>query len=318
MSDMTGPPPPQDLSAFIGPLPASDPARMRRARLHQGWWRACVLNLPPGAHPKRPGDTLCSTLPDSAGAQGRNFLGPAAAELVERTLADRQAQTAGGLVDEHRLRTNLLSSQPLCFNFFSLLVDPVLGLAVARRLFADITGFHGLHFEYAPMPRGDFTDDNSAFDVAFEVSMGTRRGLIGVECKYTEPFSPTEYSRPRYEAIYQRSGGFLAPYEELRSRRFNQLFRNQLLAESMVLAGRHDFVKTALFCANDDAETLATGAEFRQRIRGDFAVFTFLDYLATLQKLDLAPEQRRDTMRLWARYMAFELSDAAQAEARRR
>jgi hypothetical protein len=306
-----------DLTTFIGPLPASDTARLRRARLHQGWWRACVLNLASGAHPQRQGETLCSTLPVVEGARGRNFLGPAALELVEHTLAARRAQTSGGLVDEHRLRTNLLSSQPLCFNFFSLLVDPQLGLAVSRHLFPDITGFHGLRFEYAPTPRSDFTDDNSAFDVAFEVSIGERRGLIGVECKYTEPFSPTEYTSARYEDIYRRSGRFIAPYDELRSRRFNQLFRNQLLAESMVLAGRHDFVKTALFCADDDAETLATGREFRQRIHGDFAVFTFLDYLATLQKLDLTAAQRQDTMRLWARYMAFELSDGAQAQSRR-
>lgn len=90
-------------------------------------------------------------------------------------------------MEEERLFNNLLSSQPLCFNFFGeLSADPAFGLAVLKSYYPELTKLRRVIFEYAPAE--NYTEDHSAFDVAFEVESGDKLGLIGWECKYTARF----------------------------------------------------------------------------------------------------------------------------------
>ena len=92
-------------------------------------------------------------------------------------------------------------------------------------------------FEYAPTER--YTDDNSAFDIAFEVKIGNQHGLIGLECKYTDSFSTKEYDKPAYQDIYHKSSSFAANYDELKASKYNQLFRNQLIAEALIQKNKY-------------------------------------------------------------------------------
>lgn len=39
-----------------------------------------------------------------------------------------------------------------------------------------------------------------------------------------------------------------------------------------------------------------------------------LEYLTAIQRQDIAVRQRQESMMLWARYIAYELSDAAASE----
>ncbi len=98
------------------------------ARFLQALWRE-DRGLAIGTHvnrrePHRP-RRLGSRISTAAGALGANFLHPDIVPVVTRALAYREP---GAAYDVDRLKTNLLSSQPLAFNLFGPLTrDP--GLA---------------------------------------------------------------------------------------------------------------------------------------------------------------------------------------------
>lgn len=275
-----------------------------------------VLGLPPGPHPKSKGELVCNTLPDISPA-GSNFLNEKVREAIERTLDERSGGGAG-MIEEERLNRNLLSSQPLCFNFFGpLMVDLELANKIIRALWPDVEAVNAVHFEYAPssVPR----PDNSAFDVALEVTIEGQHALLGLECKYTDSFSTTEYDKPEYRALYEGSAFFAAPYEQFKATGFNQLFRGQLLAERLLREGRFRIVRTGLFCHEMDSSAIETGRAFQTMLnRGDlaFRITTYADFISAAQSAPLSWEERQWTMLLWARYSALQMSDAVEHELR--
>lgn len=298
------------LSKKIGSIPSSDSKNLKRERIHQGWWRTFVLNLEQGEHPHNKDQLICSTIPQSEELKGFNFITTEISEIAELAIKKHKDNKYGGLIDEKRLRTNLLSSQPLCINFFGFLEqNKNIGLAVAKYLYPEITDFHGVQFEYAPAPKKLYTNDNSAFDVALFVSAGDKNGIIGIECKYTEQFSQQEYSTDRYHEIYENSNIFTESYEVLKGKRFNQLFRNQLLAESITQSNQFDFAKTALFYSHRDQETIQIARDYKKSLTDGFAIINHFEFIELLQKMDLTQSQREYTMMLWARYIAHQLSD---------
>jgi len=296
------------LLALVGPTP-DDRGWVRRMRLHQGWWRACVLGVPPGPHPQDASRRICNTIDDGE-TSGSGFIHPWAEAAARRAITDR-ASGGRGMLLEDRFFNNLLSSQPLAVNHFALFrQSPELALAVMRLFFPDLKAVKAVHFEHAPAER--YSDDNSAFDVALEVESARGSGLIGIECKYTDSFSATEYKKAAYADLHARSGAFQASYVELCGPRFNQLFRNQLVAEGLVLNGHHDFVDTVLFCSHLDEPAVETGRKFAKHLTlpQRFQVITYRDFIQHAQRADLTWEEREYVMMLWARYSAVALSGA--------
>lgn len=121
------------------------------ARLLQALWRE-DRNLPIGYHVTQDGKRrkLGSRVSYVAGRAGANFLTPAIAALVQREVIYREV---GAFIDEQRLRTNLLSSMPLCFN----LLGPLkLNLSLAMRVLhlacptLDILRVSSVRFEHSP------------------------------------------------------------------------------------------------------------------------------------------------------------------------
>jgi hypothetical protein len=92
-------------------------------------------------------------LKESAGLS--NFISKEIGTLALKAAADHSAlREKSGIIEIERLRTNLLSSQPLCFNFFGLIsLDHELGLKVVQSFYPEISAFHGVFFEYAPIPK---------------------------------------------------------------------------------------------------------------------------------------------------------------------
>lgn len=300
-----------ELRSVVGILPESDSAFRHRERFHQGWWRAFVLAEQQGPHPLKSEQSVCSMIDCGEGSK-KNFLSKGILDAVLQTITERQ-DSGRGLLEEKRLFNNLLSSQPLCFNFFGELKSNMgLALEVLQQFWPDLTGVRNITFEYAPAVR--FTDDNSAFDVAFEVSAGDLKGMVGMECKYTDSFSKQEYNRKAYHDIYERSGAdvFNKEYKEYASPRFNQLFRNQLIAEAMILEGQCDFAYTGLFCHYNDESALMTGTEFQSMLKDGerrFKVITYKDFIEAFQRLPISWQMRELSMKLWARYCGTFLSD---------
>ena len=308
-----------ELTRLIGSVPSDADAFRHRMRLHQGWWRAFVLGMRPGPRPAAPNATACNILPRGVKTSSA-FLDDAAIAAIQDTIIERQCQEgrggkARGMIDEQRLFGNLLSSQPLCFNFFGQLkTDPHFASDVLQRLIDGVKLSTAVRFEFAPPE--NFTEDNSAFDVAFQFeTTDGKKGLFGLECKFTDTFSAKKYDRRAYQRIFaENRETFSKPYESYLTSRYNQLFRNQLIAESMVQNRLADTVTTGLFCHPDDVGAQQIGKEFQGMLRDGvnrFRVITYMDYISLLQRMDLSCERREWTMLLWARYMGVCLSEVA-------
>ncbi|TVQ06169.1 MAG: hypothetical protein EA359_01510 [Balneolaceae bacterium] len=298
----------QKLLNRFGIIP-NDTGIKRRLRIHQGWWRMNVLNEEPGTHPMDTKKNVCNTI-NNGDINRKNFLTPNTIKAVESTIAERQI-TGAGLLEQDRLYNNLLSSQPLCFNFFGeLKADTNFGLKVLQNWWPDLTALKKVIFEYAPEER--YTADNSAFDIAFEVAIGNKSGLIGLECKYTDTFSSTVYDKTAYLNIFEQSNSFNSTYDDLKASKYNQLFRNQLLAEALLQNKIYDFVKTGLFCYQQDISAIKTAQELQKMLTDpdSFNVITYSDFIEKVQRLDLDWEKREWCMLLWARYCGTVLSDA--------
>jgi hypothetical protein len=291
---------------LLGPLP-NEVGFRKQMRIHQAWWRACVLAEKPGFHPYRNREKIGSTILDGD-RTGKNFLSENILNSVKKTIEERDVFGAGMLAED-RLFNNLLSSQPLCFNFFGeLMMDSGLALQILRCFYPNLTGVTRVIFEFAP--KENYTKDNSAFDVAFEVMQNDKLGLIGLECKYTDSFSHKEYDKEEYRSIFQESTNFSDEYDTYKSTRYNQLFRNQLIAEALKQNQRYEFVYTGLFCHHEDVQALKIGVDFRKMlvVKTSFQVITYKEYIEKVMQLPLRWEIRELIMMLWVRYCGMQLS----------
>lgn len=298
-----------ELLRIIGSFP-SESAFKTRMRFHQGWWRACVLVEEEGNRPHNPNEKVCNTLINGELSK-KNFLSQNINLAVEQTIKERRL-AKNGIIAEDRLFNNLLSSQPLCFNFFGEFKNDLkYALLVIRQFWPEIQEVRKVIFEFAPLE--NYSKDNSAFDVAFEVRIGKKLGLIGLECKYTDTFSKTEYDRKEYRQIFSNAkGAFLADYEAYIAAEYNQLFRNEILAEGLIQNGQYDFVYTGLFCHPEDDGAIKTGEKFQAMLnRNDksFKVITYMEFIEKMQQLDISWEHRELSMLLWVRYCGMKLSE---------
>ena len=103
-------------------------------RLQQSWWRQECCGIPdagplypppkPGRKPRRYNPLVASMLPESTTGFAPNLMWDEVVDSYRGAKADLSA--AAGIIYEDRLRRNLLSSQPLCFNIFGYLgkVEP--------------------------------------------------------------------------------------------------------------------------------------------------------------------------------------------------
>lgn len=301
-----------ELKKLIGTLP-SEIGFIKRMRFHQGWWRAFVLAEEEGNNPIRKEEVVCNTILNGQ-ANGKNFLSANILEAVFQTIQERQA-VRSGIINKDRLFNNLLSSQPLCFNFFGeLKIDTNFALRVLQQFWPELTEVKRVIFEFAPVE--NYTNDNSAFDVAFEVMIDSQVGLVGLECKYTDTFSQTEYDKAEYRNIFKKDNGnvFDVGYDEIKAARFNQLFRNQLIAAGLVQNGHYHFIFTGLFCHQDDKSALQVGKEFQHLLKDGnkiFRVISYQEYIEKVQQLELSWKQRELIMLLWVRYCGITLSAQA-------
>lgn len=223
-----------DVTIDLGPQYSGDDRLTARMRFHQSWWRARRLNVPAGTDAS--GNTYGNLLTPAYGDAGLNFLTPA----IHHTVRERILSGPG--VEPTRCTRNLLSSQPMAFNMFGpLRADPTLAALLLDPLLPGGVLAASVHFEYAP-PRRDHLTDATSCDVA--VRYTTRDGkpaFAGVECKLTEPFSqavygadPADKRTATYRAVARRSTVWNDPEDpRLADRKWNQLWRNHLLVESI-------------------------------------------------------------------------------------
>jgi hypothetical protein len=219
--------------------------RFRSAgRLLQALWREDRA-LPIGSYVNEHGKRrkLGSRIAEAAGKAGGNFLTPEIAYTARREAAYREV---GALIDAERLATNLLSSMPLTFNLLAPWGHtPERASSYLIELLPAFTGSAlQLLFEHSP-GRGNpkFTGDYTAFDalIRYTDSQG-RNGFVAFEIKYSESMrEPMPELKPCHAELSESSGLFTEPAAAaLRANPLQQLWREHLLAQSMIDNGLYD------------------------------------------------------------------------------
>jgi len=296
---------------------------INQCRSHQDWWRQYVLNEEKGYHrnKKTNEEIPVGNRINNGEKFGQNFLSDEIRTEVKSAIENPH----GGIIETKRLYNNLLSSQPLAFNFFGFFnANRQVALSFLQTIKPDIINVEEIVFEFAPESSGD----NSAFDFGFIVNTSDTRGFIGFECKYTDTFSYKRIAKPKEKSFYYGEVGdknydnYYKIYTENRDRlpdeyssyvmykQFNQLFRNELLGIQLKPEYKFDFIITGLFCHHYDTSAVQTGKLFQLKIGNgnDFIVMTYADYFDKIQKLNLSWELRELVMELWARYCGLKLS----------
>jgi hypothetical protein len=209
---------------------ASDSRRTAKYRLLQSWYREHVLHARYGTYLDRAKLALpCGSLlhlEDVQQRNGLNFLSDDAAryagERAPKVITDH------GTLELGRLRHNMLSSMPMCFSIFGhLRARPDRSLALVRELF-DRHAIAVVDMECEWKPSHNPLGDRTAFDAIIVTERADgRRHLIGIETKYTESFSVTEYTSSVYEQLHDRSRWFRPDSSaSLIGGATNQLWRN--------------------------------------------------------------------------------------------
>lgn len=225
-------------------------SRWRRGyRLLQGWYRETQLKLPAGAvDAERPERYVVSMLPLSIlddpdpGVRATAFFGDEVLlDLVERRLG---RDDWGGLIQEDRLRRNLLTSQGACFNIIGALDvhghHDVLATWL-RRLGADADHVIEVRIEFAPNRRAHF-GGGSAFDawIHYRTADGAD-AFCALETKYAEALTDQRLGPPRQpyvDWIAQPQNGWRpAALSRCDTPLLGQMWLNTLLAQSLRTKG---------------------------------------------------------------------------------
>ena len=236
--------------------PSGEASRIARYRRLQSWYREVQLGAAAGPYPTRkvdgveqPSDKLglgsLLRAEDVAAQPDLNFIDPAAFQHARRRMDEVPGEN--GSLEAGRLQHNLLSSMPLCFNLFGALgaVDrrPAF-LALFKHLFDPAaTSITEVICEWAPTEVQGNLKDRTAFDAVVFYERSDGAAFMGIETKYTEPFSQKNSvleSKPRYEEVTRSSGWFHDPEgacERLNTPKANQLWRNLILAGALDIGG---------------------------------------------------------------------------------
>ncbi len=243
------------------------------ARFLQALWRE-DRGLAIGTHidrrePHRP-RRLGSRISTAAGALGANFIHPDIVPVVTRALAYREP---GAAYDVDRLRTNLLSSQPLAFNLFGPLArDLALATRFVAKLFpGTLTRVHDILFEHSP-GRSDhrFTADRTAYDVVLRGRDATgARALLCIEIKYSEAgHEPAPPPHPRHAEIARTTPGLFVDPDDptLTGPACQQLYRQHCLASAMLTAGLADTATLAFIAPTHNQLAHAAATAYTRQL----------------------------------------------------
>lgn len=288
----------------------SDSVFQRRARLLQALWREAE-GLPVGLHREAPlGSRLAMP---RAEERLENYLTPVIRNVVKREVLD-STRSAGKLFARPRIFNDLLSSQPLCFNLFAELGEDLeLATRVLRRLVRTGVGkVNAIEFEWSP-GRGDerYTGDKSAFDVFVRYNDEAGKPcFVGIEVKYHENLQDTAARlRPRYEEVAQSMDVFdKERLVELRAKPLQQVWRDHLLAGSMLATGEWSRGEFVFLYPRDNERCQAVVTRYAECLTDDgtFAAWTLEGVVDAI---------RGETDDAWvdafcSRYLAFDRVDA--------
>jgi hypothetical protein len=215
----------------------SDGSWQARLRRHQAWWRQERLGL--GAGPIRPdGRLVASMLPVDVGFEP-NLMTPEAVAAATTAITSLESEKRPGLIQLDRLKRNLLSSQPMCFNLLGhLSATPDALLQWVQSISARATDVREVRLEWAPAD----SFSRSAFDAFVTYSLpGGAAGFVGVECKYAEDLSKAQPkpAAPKFHDATVTGAWLPKAAPALDKPRLRQFWYNQLLTQRVCATGQY-------------------------------------------------------------------------------
>jgi hypothetical protein len=172
--------------------------------------------------------------------KGENFLTEKIFNLVKEAVQNNSDKKK--VIQEPRIWTNLLSSQPMAFNMFGEFVSK---LEICKNVFNEIyperriNEIKRIEFEYSPARKSlKYTNDSSAFDVFIEyLNNDNDKCFFGIEVKYAENLNDKPSSHKKeYEEVAHMSNIFkLDKFESLKEKPIQQIWRDHLLTLSMFI-----------------------------------------------------------------------------------
>lgn len=280
------------------------------ARLLQSLWRE-KRGLPIGRHQPEagPARAMGSRIEPAVALRGYNFITPGIARLARREMAYREH---GAVIEEERLWSNLLSSQPMTFNLFGMTkIDIKFGKKFVKALLPGVEGeIESVFFEHSP-GRGDvrFTGDGTALDVAIVMRAGDCKStFIGIEVKYSETMRlPKRKFKERIEELSREANLHIDPSASvLREDPLSQLFAEHLLIYSAVNEARfYDKGVFLLILPKDNTDAMRAGQAYRSHLRSDGNIpFVIVDLESAFDAIAECGESKIAT-RLRERYTDF-------------
>lgn len=244
----------------------------------------------------------------------------------EATEEYAEIKSRGRLTDEKRLCQNLLSSQPLAFNIFLPLKWD--NYELAAKVFDELFPFLGLQkitdikLEYVPGDENGednrlISTDKSCFDIFIEFeTVENKKSCIGIEAKYTEPFSNTDFNKAtgdkkqRYvDAISDFNQQFdNAHTEKYLNPTYNQLFRNQLIVEEVKRKTEYQNCIQIVLFSSEDTKCVDAINGFKKMIKLDnsFLDLTIETLLKKLIDSDTDKDRKVLFNQVYDRYCNYE------------
>lgn len=217
-----------------------------------------------------------------------------------------------------RLYCDMLRSEHIPFNLFIPLKN---NIEFCRDVFNELLGnmiksIGRIEIECAPKPKENYLNDNTSFDAYIEYThIDNAKGILGIEVKYTEHEYPLKkgskeerfiidkkspyYTTSKASNIYKHEAvGFLI------TDRFRQVWRNQLLGESILIRNSDEFkyFTSLIFFPNGNKHFSEVSNEyvcFLKKNDNKFCPVTFETYISILQK-----HCPHENFKKWIKYLS--------------
>ena len=215
------------------------------------------------------------------------------------------------------LYANMLRSEHISFNLF---VPFKADLEFGKKVFNDILNeqiqsIDKIEIEYAPSPADKYLNDRTSFDTYIEYThTDNEKGIIGIEVKYTEheyalkSGSKEETDINDKNSIYYLISEKCQLYkseviELLPTDKYRQVWRNQLLGESIVIEDNDKFkhFTSLTIFPKGNLHFIETSREYMEMLANNndrFVPVTYEDFFATCIK-----HKPTDRFKKWLEYL---------------
>ena len=199
--------------------------------------------------------------------------------------------------------SNMLRSEHIPFNFF---VPFKQNFEFCKHVFNEILGniesINEIMIEYAPPPKERYLNDGTSFDAYIEYTHTNKsKGIIGIEVKYTEKEYKLNKNSKEAQDINDENGKYYEvtrksnlyrserDIETLKKDKYRQIWRNHLLAESILLADdKFKHAHSLIFYPQDNDHFTEVGKEYCEMLADNkdnkFGLVTYEHFIEICRK----------------------------------